>query len=46
MDWSEEIKWSWLKQQAYLMYCNVMRNRLILIITTHKGTYEFTYVNN
>ena len=35
----------WLKQQAYLMYCNVMRNRLILIITMHKWTYEFTFVN-
>ena len=38
MDGFEEIKWSWPKQQAYLMYCYSMRNRLILImcITMYK----------
>ena len=29
-----------------MMYCNIMRNRFILIITMHKGTYEFTYVKS
>jgi len=46
MDGFEEIKWSWPKQQAYLLYCNSMRNRLILIIAMHKGTHEFTYVKS
>ena len=45
MDGFEEIKWSWPKRQAYLMYCYSMRNRLIVIITTYKGTHEFTYLS-
>jgi len=45
VDGFEGIKWSWPKQQAYLVYCNVMRCRFTLIITMHKGTHEFTYVN-
>jgi len=28
------------------MYCKVMRNKLTLIITMHKGTHEFTYINS
>ena len=45
MDGFEGIKWSWPKQQAYLMYYKVMRNKVTLIITMHKGTHVFTYVD-
>jgi len=45
MDGFEGIKWSWPKQKAYLMYSKVMRNKLTLINTMHKGTHEFTYIN-
>jgi hypothetical protein len=34
------------KEKAYFLYCNSMRNRHILIITLHKGTHEFTYINS